>query len=175
MNTMAALGDVYPGALRAARKSLGLKQKDLGDMLHVQPSTVSAWECGRCTPSREYWDDIERILGVETSMFEKYDPEPIAEMLRATREALGLSKHRLGRMAGIDYCTVLRAEKLGRCQAPVFAKMVSAMVRFAEARGIEDAIPGELVEVACKRLKNWSQSPKPYRAMRRAACREVAR
>ena len=47
------------------RKSKGMTQKNLADMLGVLNKTVSKWECGLGCPDLSYWSDLSAILGVD--------------------------------------------------------------------------------------------------------------
>ena len=156
MNTMVKMGSVYPLKLREARRARGLTQGDLAELLGVGSSTVCSWERGRCTPSKVYWCEIERILGIDRSIFECYDCAVIASLLRRAREELGLSKRKLARLAAVDDCTITRIERVGRCQTLVLVSLTKALLHIARLRGKNDAVPAELVDIAAGRLKNWT-------------------
>ena len=52
--------------IRARRKKIGVKSKELAEYLGVSPVTVSRWEHSRCNPSLEQVGRIARFLGCST-------------------------------------------------------------------------------------------------------------
>lgn len=48
--------------IKMVRKSMGLTQKELGKMLGVGQTTVSAWELGRNEPDYEYLRKIAKLM-----------------------------------------------------------------------------------------------------------------
>jgi len=48
--------------LRIARRALGLTQRDLGELLGVDPATVPGWEAGRHRPTRALMARLRAIL-----------------------------------------------------------------------------------------------------------------
>jgi len=92
--------------IKRRRLDLGLRQRDVAADLGVRFVTLCGWETGRATPETRYIPAIERFLG-----YCLYDPIwTFGERLRAAREAQGLSRARLSKMAGLDPATVARAE-----------------------------------------------------------------
>jgi transcriptional regulator with XRE-family HTH domain len=51
-------------AIRTARESCGIKQKDLAALVHVHPKTVSLWEFGRKIPHPRNMNTLSDVLGI---------------------------------------------------------------------------------------------------------------
>lgn len=51
--------------LREIRKPSGLTQKELGELLEVDPRTISTWELGTRTPPPAKMQQIEDMFGVK--------------------------------------------------------------------------------------------------------------
>lgn len=52
----------FPERLKAYRYRRGLSQKKLAIALEIDPSTITNWEVGRHTPSKQYLRRLEEIL-----------------------------------------------------------------------------------------------------------------
>jgi DNA-binding transcriptional regulator YiaG len=52
-----------PARLAAARRRLGLTQRELARLVRVNNATISNWETGETTPLASYWPTIIRALG----------------------------------------------------------------------------------------------------------------
>ena len=50
--------------IRGLRKAKGITQKDIADILGIQPKTVSKWETGNGFPDVSYISELADILGV---------------------------------------------------------------------------------------------------------------
>jgi transcriptional regulator with XRE-family HTH domain len=95
--------------LKRRRLDLGLRQRDVAVEIGVTAETFCKWELGRAEPLARLIPAIHRFLG-----FCLYEPAwTFAERLRVAREAQGLSRRHVARLAGVDEATVGRAE-LGR-------------------------------------------------------------
>ncbi|MBA4543819.1 MULTISPECIES: helix-turn-helix transcriptional regulator [Thermoactinomyces] len=55
---------MFSARLRAARKSLGLNQKDLAKKIGVKPTTYSNWETDVALPRAEELKKLSNVLGV---------------------------------------------------------------------------------------------------------------
>jgi len=92
--TINTLGD----HIRVRRIDLKLLQKQVGDRIGVDGTTITNWERNATIPAVRYIPAIGQFLG--------YDPEPISnllpERLAAARRALGLSQRKMAGMLGID-------------------------------------------------------------------------
>lgn len=62
--------------IRALRELAGISQAELGEVVGVGKSAVSAWECGHAAPSSTDLPAIAKALGVE-----------VADLFRAGRAA----------------------------------------------------------------------------------------
>ena len=51
-----------PEAIRTARESRGMRQKDLAALIGVHPKTVAAWDHGRKIPHARHRQELVRIL-----------------------------------------------------------------------------------------------------------------
>lgn len=56
---------MFKDNLKALRKSAGLSQSQLADMLNVSYKTVSHWESGYSEPSIGQLAELKRIFGVD--------------------------------------------------------------------------------------------------------------
>lgn len=65
--------------LKRLRKSKGLKQKELAEIVYVSPSAVSQYENGRSQPSRETLEELARCFGVTVDYLLGYSPSPNLE------------------------------------------------------------------------------------------------
>lgn len=73
-------GDTMVGErLKRLRKSKGLKQKELAEIVYVSPSAVSQYENGRSQPSRETLEELARCFGVTVDYLLGYSPSPNLE------------------------------------------------------------------------------------------------
>ncbi len=63
--------------IRKYRKENNLTQKDLADLLFVQPQTVSAWERGIKTPSTDSISNLISLLGISADLIYKYDTHKV--------------------------------------------------------------------------------------------------
>ncbi|MCG8588304.1 MAG: helix-turn-helix domain-containing protein [Proteobacteria bacterium] len=85
----------------------GLLQREVSQELGICTSTYCNWEVGRTEPEIRYLPAIYALLG-----FCPFDPAwSFGERLRAAREAQGLSRKEIGRLAGLDPGTIARAER----------------------------------------------------------------
>jgi transcriptional regulator with XRE-family HTH domain len=82
-----AAGDPSPGGimlLREARQRAGLSQAELGETVGVHQNTVSAWERGILTPSKDTLVRLIAVLGVESpaDLGYRWVTEVVVEALR---------------------------------------------------------------------------------------------
>jgi transcriptional regulator with XRE-family HTH domain len=79
------LGDI----IKNARKSKRIMQKELAEMLHVRPSTVSMWEAGTRTPDIQTLVNLSKSLEIPLSdlIKEMYDEKKEAPAGESKSEA----------------------------------------------------------------------------------------
>ena len=58
------MNSIFIERFRELREQRGLKQKEIAEILHVQPSTISGWETGRNQPNYDILIVIARFFGV---------------------------------------------------------------------------------------------------------------
>lgn len=106
--------DGYPTApqtvgehIRKRRMDLGLRQRDVAELLSCSTATVLGWEALGRQPRVSQWPAIIDFLG--------YDPHPeprdFARLLVTARRRLGLSQRDLGGRLGVDPSAILKWEK----------------------------------------------------------------
>ena len=89
---------------------LGLRQKDLGQILGATVNTVTSWEVGRSTPALWFLPRIIQFLGY-VPFDTTRDSWPLSDRLKAYRRVRGLSQKRLAAKLGVDPSTVLYWER----------------------------------------------------------------
>lgn len=62
----------FTDAIRAARTTRGLYQRQVAELVGVRKSAVKQWETGNGFPRSEYWPAIERVLGIDAAAMERY-------------------------------------------------------------------------------------------------------
>lgn len=68
------------------RKESGMNQKELGAMLGVGQTTVSAWETGKNEPDNESMNKMAKFFQVSIGYLMGYENNPTAGLTRAERE-----------------------------------------------------------------------------------------
>lgn len=68
------------------RKENGMNQKELGSMLGVGQTTISAWEMGKNEPDYESMHKMARYFRVSVSYLMGYESNPIAGLSKEERE-----------------------------------------------------------------------------------------
>ena len=66
--------------IKAIRKTRGLSQQQLADLMDVTRSTISNWECGRRYPHLNELDDLSNKLNVSLDYF-KETKDDVKEMI----------------------------------------------------------------------------------------------
>ena len=66
------MNTLFAKNLRKLREEKGLSQKELGDLLFVNHSTVARWESGSRLPDTTMIPRIARCLGVDTNLLLQY-------------------------------------------------------------------------------------------------------
>ena len=93
-NEINTLGD----HIRTRRLDLKLLQKQVGEHIGVDGTTITNWERNATVPAIRYIPAIIQFLG--------YDPLPstgsFSERLAASRKALGLSQRKMAEKLGVD-------------------------------------------------------------------------
>jgi len=95
--------------IRKRRIELGLRQRDVADLLGADSQSVNAWERNYHQPALHRLEAITTFLG--------YDPEnvsddaPLGLRIASRRRRLGLSQKRLAELLGIDEATVRKWER----------------------------------------------------------------
>ena len=93
--------DGVGGRLRIARRSVGLTQKQLAELLHVESITVSRWERGVTTPSLPRLRRIAELTETTVSDLVRAPDAMSAHAveLAALREELGETRELVDRVA----------------------------------------------------------------------------
>jgi len=88
--------------IRTHRLDLNLLQKEVGEQIGVEGTTITNWELNATVPAIRNIPAIIQFLG--------YDPFPPAnsftERIAATRKTLGLSQGKMAQKLGIDPATL---------------------------------------------------------------------
>ncbi len=90
-------------------------------MLGVVPPTLCDWERNRTSPGISHLPAVIRFLGYNLSA----QPGALADRLRLTRRALGLSQAKLAEALGLEKSTILRAEQGRRSKKRVRTRLES--------------------------------------------------
>jgi transcriptional regulator with XRE-family HTH domain len=114
----------YPGALntlgdhiRTKRLDLGLRQKDVAQLLGVTTDSVAYWENNRNQPSLRMIPGIIAFLGYNPDLDAPAD-ETLGERIIRVRRALGIRQNDLARQLGVDPTTLARWERGESAPAP---------------------------------------------------------
>jgi transcriptional regulator with XRE-family HTH domain len=114
--------------LKRRRLDLGLRQRDLAELLGVHTATVRNWETGRSTADLRSIPAAVQFLGA--------DPRPAGSFplrLRLARERMGLTQRALAARLGVDPKTVWSWE-LGKHEPPAtFVPRIEAIIGPAPA------------------------------------------
>jgi len=114
--------------LRRRRLTLKLLQREVGEQLGVDKTSIYNWETNRCEPSFEFMPAIIRFLG--------YDPQPppltVAEKLVRARKARGLSQKETAHLLDVDPSTLARWERGEREPAGAFSVRVARFLASGE-------------------------------------------
>ena len=87
--------------LLARRRSLGLYQRDVAQLLGVSPDTVLHWEKSQTSPPDRFWLSIIGFLGYEPWP----QPETLGEQMAAFRRRQGWSIRHAAENVGVDETT----------------------------------------------------------------------
>jgi transcriptional regulator with XRE-family HTH domain len=60
-------GQTFSERLRASRKARGVSQKELANILEVDPGTLARWEAGRSRPSKKHIQRLESHLNAASN------------------------------------------------------------------------------------------------------------
>ena len=109
------LPDTYPQILRTIgdhlkkkRLDLGLLQKEVGERLGVDETTICNWENNRTAPVFRFMPKIIEFLGYVPYGIKA---KTLGEKILAYRKLLGLSQEMLARKLGVDPGTLARWEQ----------------------------------------------------------------
>jgi transcriptional regulator with XRE-family HTH domain len=84
--------------LKKKRLDLGLNQKQAGQEIGVDETTIYNWEHSRTVPALRLMPSLGRFLG-----YAPYTPaQSLPEKLKALRQSMGLSRKRLAKLLGVD-------------------------------------------------------------------------
>ena len=84
--------------LKKKRLDLGLNQKQAGQEIGVDETTIYNWENGRTVPALRLMPSLVRFLG-----YALYQPaRSLLEKLKARRHSIGLSRKKLAQLLGVD-------------------------------------------------------------------------
>jgi len=111
--------------LRAWRLERGLEQRDVAEMLGVQPATYDRWERGQKRPAIKLMPRILTLLGPGSCATQMSLPE---ERLLSARQLLGLSQAGLAEKLGVDRGTVGDWERGVRPPAEEMLAAVEALL-----------------------------------------------
>jgi transcriptional regulator with XRE-family HTH domain len=88
--------------LRKKRLDLGLRQKDLAEILNSTNDAINYWENNLKKPSIRFLPKIVQFIG-----YCPYQPSlSIAQKLIIWRAFNGISQHRMAELIGVDPCTL---------------------------------------------------------------------
>jgi transcriptional regulator with XRE-family HTH domain len=95
--------------IRKRRIELGLRQRDVADLLRADPQSVNAWERNYRQPSLRLLPAIRAFLGYDLENVP--DNTPLGLRIASKRRRLELSQKALGESLGIDEGTVGKWER----------------------------------------------------------------
>ena len=96
--------------IRARRIDLGLRQRDVAEMIGVSSFTVGNWEAGKTDPAVQYLPRIANFLG-PLQLKPAELPSDFPARLQVIRRDLGLTQSQLAERLGVDESTVWGWEK----------------------------------------------------------------
>lgn len=112
--------------IRKVRLNRGLRQRDVAQIIGVDPFTILNWETGATKPKFRYMPVIIRFLGCNPC---PVPPDsPVGVRLKARRLELGLSLKQLAKHLKLNEDT-LRKLEAGRSKNP-FRKTIEKVHRF---------------------------------------------
>ena len=94
--------------LRKKRLDLGLLQRDVGQKIGVDESTIYNWENNRSYPNLYALPKVIRFLGYDPSYT---TPKTIGQKLLAYRKVHGITQKEMAKKLGVDPTTLARWEK----------------------------------------------------------------
>ena len=101
--------------IRKVRLDRGLRQRDVANLIGVDPFTILNWERRITNPKFRYMPAIIRFLGFNPCPI---DPEaPFRVRLKASRLELGLSLKQLAKRLKLKECTIRKLES-GKSKNP---------------------------------------------------------
>jgi len=93
--------------IRKRRLDLGLRQRDIAEIIGCDKMTIINWEKGHTLPRINHMGAVVKFLGYNP--FEKCDT--MAQHLMNHRKALGISQKDFARKLGVDQSTLARWER----------------------------------------------------------------
>ncbi|MBA4801372.1 MULTISPECIES: helix-turn-helix transcriptional regulator [Euryhalocaulis] len=103
MSESASLGE----QIKWRRRQLGMRQKDVAELLGVNVWTVGNWEKGVCGPQIEHWPRVIEFLGRDP--FRK--PRSLGEHILREMRARGLSYKAFAKEIGMSPKTLAKIAK----------------------------------------------------------------
>jgi transcriptional regulator with XRE-family HTH domain len=95
--------------LRKRRLDLGLLQREVAKQIGVTACTIQYWETNRVVPALRFRPQIIEFLGYDPS--HRSPDQSLAEVLKAQRQRLGMSRKKLAALLGIDESSLAHWER----------------------------------------------------------------
>lgn len=108
------------------RKDRGLTTQACADMIGCSRSALTHWECFETAPATKFIPAIVEFLGFVPWSRAPYQAT-CGESLAAARELKGITQAQLAKLAGINACTVFKAEANGNVDGFVIEDMCLAL------------------------------------------------
>lgn len=93
--------------IRGLRKAKGITQKDIADILGIQPKTVSKWETGNGFPDVSYISELADILGVSERILLS------GNLKRNAAESGNMKKNKLFRLSALQKHIAMQRKSAG--------------------------------------------------------------
>ncbi len=110
---------------------MGLNQKQAGQEIGVDETTIYNWENSRTVPALRLMPSLGRFIG-----YAPYTPaHSLPEKLKARRQSIGLSRKRLAKLLGVDESSLANWETGRRRPNKKSLKIIEG---FLQGRNIDD-------------------------------------
>jgi transcriptional regulator with XRE-family HTH domain len=150
--------------IKRRRKSVGLTQAALAEKVGVTQGTISAWETGLVSPSRERVEALQRALSEGASIAGSSPSHDYGEWLRGRREAAEKTREDLAAAAGVSAIQIYNIET-GRTRSALeralneqaLRELVQAVEENAEIQGV-----GRLTDFDPQSEEDFPREPGVY-------------